>query len=249
MTNQPSKRLRIFAGPNGSGKSTIIRSIPDRIQLGFYINADDIEKELRENGFLDFTQFNIHVETQELRSFIQKHGMTVQKLDDKDFHLQFLVEENKVRMGDTPLNSYIAADLAEFVRQKLLETQVSFSFETVLSHPSKLELIKKAKKLGYRIYLYYVATESPEININRVEIRVAKHGHKVSSDVIRKRYIKSLEQLFETVKLSNRAYLFDNSGKYYELIAEVANGKVVQITNGDLNVPSWYLKYFYDKIK
>ena len=248
MTNQPSKRLRIFAGPNGSGKSTIIRSIPDRIPLGFYINADDIEKELRENSFLDFSKFDIHVETSELRSFILKYGMTIQKLNDKDFHLRFLVEGNKISVGDTPLNSYIAADLAEFIRQKLLETHASFSFETVLSHPSKLEFIKKAKQNGYRIYLYFVATDSPEININRVAIRVAKHGHHVDEQLIRERYKRSLDLLFETVKFTDRAYLFDNSGKYYELVAEITDGKKVEMLDYDKQIPQWFIEYFYLKI-
>jgi predicted ABC-type ATPase len=40
-------RLRIFAGPNGSGKSTIKELIPSD-WLGIYINADEIEKTIRE---------------------------------------------------------------------------------------------------------------------------------------------------------------------------------------------------------
>lgn len=38
------KRLRIFAGPNGSGKSTMLRQIKQRVALGVYINADELEK-------------------------------------------------------------------------------------------------------------------------------------------------------------------------------------------------------------
>lgn len=45
-----SRRLRIFAGPNGSGKSTIIHIVKDAgIDLGMYVNADDINKELIDN--------------------------------------------------------------------------------------------------------------------------------------------------------------------------------------------------------
>jgi predicted ABC-type ATPase len=190
-----------------------------------------------EEKSMHFFQYQIKPTTTELRNFIKQFGISEKRLNIENIHLQFSVKANKLYVKDIIINSYIAADIAEFIRQTLLAKGKSFSFETVLSHPSKLELIKKAKQLGYKI------------NINRVGIRVAKHGHKVSSEVIIKRYTKSLEQLFETVKLSNRAYLFDNSGKYYELIAEVANGKVVQITNVDKNVPSWFLKYFYNKIK
>ena len=40
-------RFWLFAGPNGSGKSTLYRVIPPYL-LANYINADDIEKQLRE---------------------------------------------------------------------------------------------------------------------------------------------------------------------------------------------------------
>lgn len=38
------KRVRIFAGPNGSGKSTIKSIVEDKVNLGTYVNADEIEK-------------------------------------------------------------------------------------------------------------------------------------------------------------------------------------------------------------
>lgn len=45
------RRMRVFAGPNGSGKSTIIESVRKEVvggfpvDLGEYINADDIGRE------------------------------------------------------------------------------------------------------------------------------------------------------------------------------------------------------------
>jgi len=45
-------RLRIFAGPNGSGKSTFKKMLRQEL-LGVYINPDEIEKEIRDLGFLD----------------------------------------------------------------------------------------------------------------------------------------------------------------------------------------------------
>ena len=44
-------RLRMFAGPNGSGKSTI-KDVINKELLGIYINPDDIEKNIKENGYL-----------------------------------------------------------------------------------------------------------------------------------------------------------------------------------------------------
>ena len=99
----------------------------------------------------------------------------------------------------------MSANLAEFIRQQLLANDISFTYETVMSHENKIVFLKQAREKGYRVYLYFVATEDAEINISRVNIRVAKQGHNVAHEVIKKRYYKSLQHLKETVKNSNRS--------------------------------------------
>jgi len=42
----------MFAGPNGSGKSTLKSVLPD-VLLGIYLNPDDVEREIRREGFLE----------------------------------------------------------------------------------------------------------------------------------------------------------------------------------------------------
>lgn len=49
-------------------------------------------------------------------------------------------------------------------------------YETVFSHPSKLTLIRQARELGYFVRLFFICTESPRINIDRVAERFAKGG-------------------------------------------------------------------------
>lgn len=51
-------RLRMFAGPNGSGKSTFKHHIRPQL-LGIYINPDEIEKEVKSKGYLDFQNYQI----------------------------------------------------------------------------------------------------------------------------------------------------------------------------------------------
>ncbi len=50
LENTP--RLRMFAGPNGSGKSTI-KSIIKPNLMGFYINPDEIEAEIKVYFLID----------------------------------------------------------------------------------------------------------------------------------------------------------------------------------------------------
>lgn len=52
-----SKRLRIFAGPNGSGKSTLFTDISSRFKVGFFVNSDDIEKEIFNTRYINLENF------------------------------------------------------------------------------------------------------------------------------------------------------------------------------------------------
>ena len=54
------------------------------------------------------------------------------------------------------------------------------------------------------------------------------------------RYSRSLELLHQVLPLCYRAYLFDNSGKEYELIAELYQG-VLEIKTNQL--PQWFIQY------
>ena len=84
--------------------------------------------------------------------------------------------------------SYVSAGISEFLREMLFLVEKSFTFETVMSHSSKIDFLSRLKERGYRTYLYYVATESEDINIGRISARVIKGGHPVSSEKVRERY-------------------------------------------------------------
>ena len=168
------------------------------------------------------------------------------RLNDSNIWQYLTVKKNNITISDKEfITSYIAADIAEFIRHTLLKDEISFTYETVMSHESKLDFMEKAKLSGYKIYLYYIATEDPEININRVKIRVALKGHKVNSKKLTDRYYRSLNNLKKAVKLTNRAYIFDNSGKLSKLISEITEGAKVEIIDSK-KVPNWFIKYLFE---
>ena len=68
-----------------------------------------------------------------------------------------------------------------------------------MSHPSKIQEIKNGNERGYKTYLYFVCTDDPIINIDRVEARVRKGGHSVDSIKIATRYKSTLQLLKATV--------------------------------------------------
>lgn len=131
--------------------------------------------------------------------------------------------------------AYQAAIIAEEQRQSYIDQRESFAFETVMSHPSKLELMKQALISGYQVELVFVATKDPEININRVRQRVAEGGHDVPADKIRERYNRTIELLPAAVEIADRVRIYDNSTIPQQAVI-IENG---QITYQSEEIPNW----------
>lgn len=114
-----------------------------------------------------------------------------------------------------------------------------------MSHPSKLEFIKRAKEKGFKVYLYFVSLADPALNKHRVKTRVLEGGHDVSADKIEQRYYRTMNNLLPALKLADNAYLFDNSNSEASLFA-TKKDSILEI-NGDY-IPTWFNKYISDKL-
>ncbi|BDB20847.1 hypothetical protein cym2001_42120 [Pseudomonas sp. CYM-20-01] len=237
-------RLRVFAGPNGSGKSTMKSAIPSNL-IGIYINPDEIEKAAKERGRLEFSDFQLEVEGDEVLGFIREHRLVRSvRLDEEATNISF--SSNGLNFQTVAMNSYFASVLSDFIRNKLLEAQLSFTFETVMSSDDKIAFMLKARESGYRTYLYFVATEDPDININRVRNRVAAGGHAVPTEKIVQRYGRCLSLLPVAIAVSDRAYIFDNSGADLVLLAEVTDGTDLEFKVDE--VPDWFMDAYVEKV-
>lgn len=114
------------------------------------------------------------------------------------------------------------ADINKSMREVLREIEghfkegKSFHHETTFGgnpYPDKKRLLN-AKKLGYESFLIYIGLDSPERAIERVKSRVAKGGHGVPEDLIRKRYEFSLRNLAELEKYFDNVSIYDNSDEF-----------------------------------
>lgn len=236
-------RMRMFAGPNGSGKSTIKGVIEPEL-LGVYVNPDEIEKDLATFGFLDLLSYGVETTADEVLPFFQRSSLLEKAgLSDEAAELRF--NDGKLSFFAVSVNSYFASVAADFIRQKLLKAGVSFTFETAMSHPDKVAILEKAQQRGFRTYLYYIATEAPEINISRVENRVKAGGHSVPKEKIVERYHRSLELLADAVRYTDRAYIFDNSFHEKVWIAEITGGNELEMKTDTM--PHWFRIALWDK--
>lgn len=229
--NPPSKsspvpKLRVFAGPNGSGKSTIINSIKNievsgkPIDFGYYINADDIARKLTQRSFT-FSDYDLEIKSDSLTDFAEQSGLLNNSFSPKEFRQSFRIEQQLVFVNEQSRIEQLAQILARYLRAEMLRLRRRFSFETVFSHESNLDIMREAREAGYKVYLYFVSTESPEINEFRVKLRVAQGGHDVPVEKIRTRYFRSLKLLPKAIQLSYQVFCFDNSldNEPYRLIA------------------------------
>jgi predicted ABC-type ATPase len=236
-------RMRVFAGPNGSGKSTL-KGLLSKDWFGVYINADDIERAIRLQGVLRLSDFSVSVTQAQLSDFLASSDL---------LHAYGLVDQAKairvdkgcVYFDGLEVNSYFSSVLADLIRRQLLSRGESFTFETVMSSPDKVDLMCSAQRLGYRTYLYYVATEDPTVNIARVKHRVRAGGHDVPEDKITSRYERSLNLLYSAVNCATRAFIFDNSGESHVWVAEVSDGTILE-TKVD-SLPIWCKHALWDK--
>lgn len=229
-----------------SGKSSIEKLVSEKYNIGHFINADQIELTLRKKGQLSFNSYGISVTQSEFNRLIASSSFT-EKEDISKLATQLAVRSNILKLkSDEIAYSYLGAILSELIRNKSLDGNKTFSFETVMSHPGKLEFINTAQQKGFKTYLYFVSTESPEINVGRIVSRVQQGGHDVPVNKIRTRYTRSLDLLANALRLVDRAFVYDNSGEETLLLAEKDEGMLKIF---EKKVPLWFDTYVIKKLE
>jgi predicted ABC-type ATPase len=99
--------------------------------------------------------------------------------------------------------------------------------ETVLSTDKYRRLVQAAKQRQFEFRLIFVMLQTPDLNVQRVRLRVSKGGHDVPEAKIRDRWKRSLAQLPWFLDQADQAALFDNSGAVPRLIGRKQDGAVL----------------------
>ena len=96
-------------------------------------------------------------------------------------------------------------------RNTLLLSGASFCFETMYSHPSKVDFTARAKALGYTVIMVLIHLEQAELNAARVAQRVQEGGHNVATEKLLKRIPRLLNQVKMAIPLCDEVRVLDNS--------------------------------------
>jgi len=128
---------------------------------------------------------------------------------------------------------------------ELLKENESFAFETTLSTRSYKNKIIKAKEQGYTVTLLFFWLNNIKLAKERVKTRVKEGGHNIPEDVIERRFLKGIYNLFDIyLPIVDGALIFDNSFGKHELIAQKIETENISIVDKEkFN----QLKEFYDK--
>lgn len=223
-------RFRLFAGPNGSGKSTLYEYLRRKgeIHTEIYVSADRIEADLRRRAVFSFNAYRVKVSTEELLARIKASSL-LSEAQRQQYAKNLIIRSGELRLHRMRPNSYVASLIADYLVHKLFLSRQSFCFETVMSHESKIDILRQAAKYGYRTYLYFVFTEDPALNKLRVLQRVRLGGHAVPDEKIFQRFYRSIRLLPKALRHAERSYLIDNSVRF-ETVAIKENGRLVWLT-------------------
>lgn len=150
------------------------------------------------------------------------------------FAKQFLPHEAKclnflnadlIAQGLSPLNTQAGAIkagrvlLAEF--HAFVARRETFAFESTLSGSSHVRHLRRAKLLGFQIFLHYLWLPNPAIAIARVRERVKMGGHNVPVPDIRRRFHRSLQNFIrDYAPLADCWAVWDNQVSPPRLMAE-----------------------------
>ena len=96
-------------------------------------------------------------------------------------------------------------------RRKALQANTTHLVETTLAGSGILRHMGDARDAGYRIELHYISVDSADQALHRIRNRVAQGGHDVPEPDVRRRFVRSLNNLPSAIALSDEVRLYDNT--------------------------------------
>jgi predicted ABC-type ATPase len=124
-----------------------------------------------------------------------------------------------------------------------LQARQSFNQETTLCGKSILKNIARACDFGYRVSLFYVGVENPQIANERIAHRVQTGGHFIDPQTVERRARVSMANLEIALPLCHETVLFDNT-QQLTCVARFKNGQLVNsFLPCAVNSQTWYSRF------
>lgn len=99
--------------------------------------------------------------------------------------------------------------------------RADFAFETTLAGRSQINLLKKLRRDGWQVVLFFLWIPSADFSKSRVRERFKQGGHNIADDVIYRRYPRIMHNLIKIyLPLCDKVLCYDNSSPKPVLILE-----------------------------
>ena len=95
--------------------------------------------------------------------------------------------------------------------QQAIAERLDFAFETTLGASTIPRLLAQAAAQGIEVRIWYAGLATPELHIARVRARVARGGHDIPVEAIRRRFEHSRLNLIQLLPALAALRVYDNS--------------------------------------
>lgn len=155
-------------------------------------------------------------------------------LKEQTTDLGTIIDVDKITadVGGNPLAGGKAA--LKKIRE-CIDRGLSFTQETTLSGFKTEATAKEVKELGYRVRLFYVALDTAEESLSRIENRVRRGGHNIPSDDVIRRFGGRWEAVKKILPYCDQAEFYDNDNGFVK-VAEYRNGELRTVGS---KCPQW----------
>jgi predicted ABC-type ATPase len=110
--------------------------------------------------------------------------------------------------------------------EEFTQAKKDFAFETTLSGRGYVPLLRRMKTTGFRLHMFYLWIPSPDLCLLRIRYRVEGGGHNVPERDVRRRFARTLGNLFTLYRpLLDTLHFFDNATESPRLIFKEDAGK------------------------
>ena len=110
------------------------------------------------------------------------------------------VNADEIARGLSPFNpESVAIEAGRLMLQRiedLLAKDETFAIETTLATKSYINLVRRAQAKSYQVNVLFFWLRTPELALQRVAERVASGGHNIPEEIVRRRYVAGISNLF-----------------------------------------------------
>lgn len=172
------------------------------------------------------------------KTTITERGLAHEWFEGCEYVNPDLIAQKELGGWNEPSAVLEAARVAAERRETCLRERRSLAFETVFSAPDKAAFVRHAVQLGYFVRIFFVGTDSPEINAARVARRVLEGGHEVPIRKIIDRWSRSIAQAASIAAEVDRLYVYDNSvnDRDAQLVLRASDGRIAKLYGAP---PTW----------